>query len=269
MRPAALPPSTVSNPAMVNGAPALNAAALYVTQTPAALTTTVPLPYTPPPYFSPSGVGNPLVGPSFYSPLVYDDQPDQLRPEYPDRLHGRPGGAEPVLQPGVCDGAMRPTDRQHHAPIPCTRRRAHSSPAPASFNLPAGVPLPTNVAFPTGVTTPAVVTDSVMLPPPIPPARLFQIPDAFGKGQMASLGYTGIMEGTAGTMSGNLPPALSNATDSGDPWINNQVANQMLNPWLNNLTGIPPMLHAQQRLHEPDVVGRVVLPQCGRYGPAT
>jgi hypothetical protein len=112
-----------------------------------------------------------------------------------------------------------------------------------------GFPLPTNVAFPSGSsgapTAPTV--DSVMMPPPIPPARLFQVPDNFGAGLMLSvglaginnyvgaatftpapgLGYVGITyNGTTGI--GNIPPAVSNASDSGDPWINNQIANQAL-----------------------------------------
>ncbi len=118
--------------------------------------------------------------------------------------------------------------------------------------VPAGVPLPVNIAFewtPTGMTAPTLTMDGVVMPPAIPPARLFQAPDAFGAGQMQAdknnpLGYVGIPDPT-GNDSPNLPPAVSNATDSGDPWINNLVANQGANYWLANdlanLPNIPPM----------------------------
>ena len=66
------------------------------------------------------------------------------------------------------------------------------------------------------------------MPPPIPPTRLFQPPDAYGAGQMQNKSYTGIYNDG----SGNISPAVSNATDSGDPWINNLVAVQSLNPAL-------------------------------------
>ena len=82
----------------------------------------------------------------------------------------------------------------------------------------AGVPIPVNIALPAGSTGDAVnppITDSMVLPPPIPPARLFQAPDAYGAGSMMIYGYNGTVM---------IPPPVSNATDSGDPWINNQVA---------------------------------------------
>ena len=54
----------------------------------------------------------------------------------------------------------------------------------------------------------------MVLPPAIPPARLFQTPDAYGAGAMMNYGYNGAVM---------PPPPVSNATDSGDPWINNLV----------------------------------------------
>ncbi len=87
------------------------------------------------------------------------------------------------------------------------------------------------------------------MPPAIPPARLFQPPDAFGAGQVQPdatsratptsinpMGYVGIPDPTGLIANGNIPPALSNATDSGDPWINNIVANQGYNPYNHRLT---------------------------------
>ena len=101
------------------------------------------------------------------------------------------------------------------------------------------------------------------MPPPIPPARLFQVPDYFGVGQMQTLLYLG--SNNAGTV---VPPAMSNASDSGDPWINNTVANQWINPGSTGLVAdlLRPRLHTQQRVREPAVVRRVVLPECQAHG---
>jgi hypothetical protein len=46
---------------------------------------------------------------------------------------------------------------------------------------------------------------------------------------------------------GNLPPALSNASDSGDPWINNFVANQWASPYITNVGTYPPTYNAVGR----------------------
>ena len=127
MRPAALPPSTVSNPAMVpNSNSATNAGALYVTQTAAALATTLPLPYTPPPYFSPSGVGNPLVGPSFYSPLIYDTNQTNFAQNTPIVYTGDPGVRNPFFNQGYVTSAPTVNTMPYTLYTPAGRR---SSPA--------------------------------------------------------------------------------------------------------------------------------------------
>lgn len=175
MRPAALPPSTVSSPAMGTSNASLNAAAFYTTQTPSV------------------GGFNFLSSTSFYSPFLggsagYTGDPG-VRKTFFNQGYA-------TSQPGVA------------SPYPVY---------PAGPNtVPEGVPIPANVAFPFPGNT--ITADGIAMPPPIPPARLFQIPDAYGAGQMQALLYPG--NGTV------VPPAVSNATDSGDPWINNTVPNQ-------------------------------------------
>src|SRR5262249_24702609 len=121
----------------------------------------------------------------------------------PTVYSGDPGVRNPFLNQGY---ATTDINFASHYPIFPTQ----------SFSVPAGVPLPTNVAFPGVGTMPTTALESFVMPPPIPAARLFQAPDAFGAGYMSIYGYNG---------TSNLPPPVSNATDSGDPWINNQVPN--------------------------------------------
>ena len=175
MRPAALPPSTVSSPAMANSNAALNAAALYTTQTPSV------------------GGFDFLSSTSFYSPFLGGSA----------GYTGDPGVRNPFFNQGYATSQPGVT-----SPYPVY---------PAGPNtVPEGVPIPANVAFPFPGNT--ITAKGIAMPPPIPPARLFQIPDAYGAGQMQALLYPG--DGTV------VPPAVSNATDSGDPWINNTVPNQ-------------------------------------------
>ena len=175
MRPAALPPSTVSSPAMATSNAALNAAALYTTQTPSV------------------GGFDFLSSTSFYSPFLGGSA----------GYTGDPGVRNPFFNQGYATSQPGVT-----SPYPVY---------PAGPNtVPEGVPIPANVSFPFPGNT--ITADGIAMPPPIPPARLFQIPDAYGAGQMQALLYPG--NGTV------VPPAVSNATDSGDPWINNTVPNQ-------------------------------------------
>ena len=91
-------------------------------------------------------------------------------------------------------------------------------------------PLPAAVQF-------SGVTSYVSLPPPIPARRLFQIPDAYTNGVAATYPPT--------------PPTatstVSNASDSGDPFIN---VTQVTGAWL--LWGRRRL--PQQRLPEPRLV---------------
>ena len=175
MRPAALPPSTVSSPAMATSNAALNAAAFYTTQTPSV------------------GGFNFLSSTSFYSPFLGGSA----------GYTGDPGVRNPFFNQGYAT-----SQPEVASPYPVY---------PAGPNtVPKGMPIPANVAFPFPSNT--ITADGIAMPPPIPPARLFQIPDAYGAGQMQALLYPG--NGTV------VPPAVSNATDSGDPWINNTVPNQ-------------------------------------------
>jgi hypothetical protein len=175
MRPAALPPSTVSSPAMANGNFALNAATLYTAQAPSV------------------GGFDFLSSSTFYSPFLGGSA----------GYTGDPGVRNPFLNQGYVTSQPGVT-----SPYPVY---------PAGPNtVPAGVPIPANVAFPSPGNT--ITARGIAMPPPIPPVRLFQIPDAYGAGRMQALLYPG--NGTV------VPPAVSNATDSGDPWINNTVPDQ-------------------------------------------
>lgn len=222
MRPAALPPSTVSNPAMVpsnntNWTAAQNALMTPVVNAQALIYTPTTAPGTW--YWYNSAVGS---MPNYYAPYVTGTLAAQNFPASPVVYSGDPGVRNPFFNQG-------------YAPSNGTTPY-NTYPAQGSNSLPAGLPLPVNVAFPSGGAAPNL--DTIAMPPPIPPARLFQVPDAFGAGQMAAKGYVGI-SGAAGA-TGNLPPAVSNATDSGDPWINNTVANQILTAW-TNVANLPPL----------------------------
>ena len=86
-------------------------------------------------------------------------------------------------------------------------------PAPTSI-LPATSAA--NTLFASGVQF-SGVTSNVALPPPIPARRLFQIPDAYTNGSVTPLPptlppYAPVVPATAS--------AVSNASDSGDPFIN-------------------------------------------------
>src|SRR5262249_25114155 len=60
----------------------------------------------------------------------------------------------------------------------------------------------------------------VALPPPIPSRRMFQAPDVYGRGFTLAATYSET----------GIPPSMSNAGDSGDPYINSQI------PYLYNAT---------------------------------
>ncbi len=88
-------------------------------------------------------------------------------------------------------------------------------PAQPANSLPAGLPLPVNVAFPSTGTAPTM--DTIAMPPPIPPARLLQVPDAYGSGRVASRAYTGVYNPGSPLAPGNLPPALEQRQRLGRP----------------------------------------------------
>jgi len=199
MRPAALPPSTVSAPAMLPDPNSTNPVAVAVANAQALL-------YQPPTAPSNWYFLNPTLSaqPYFYAPYVTPNATfTNLAPNAPVVYTGDPGVRNPLLSQGYS-----------------TSQPLSSSPYPVyptqpANTVPAGTPLPVNVAFPVGGVT-APTTFSVVMPPAIPARRLFEAPDAYGTGAIVANGYNGIA---------NLPPPLSNASDSGDPWINNQIPN--------------------------------------------
>jgi large repetitive protein len=219
MRPAALPPSApftntayvgglayASSPAMIpdNNLPALtpvaNAQALMY---PPAGTT----PTLPPWYFLNSSLG---AEPYFYAPYVSTIAAnfDVNGVQWPVVYTGDPGVRNPFLSQGFAPSfaAINPASSPYSL---------YSVATPNS--VPAGVPLPINIAMPTLVEgLPSAALHSVVMPQPIPAARLFQAPDAYGAGSMSVYNYNGTLM---------VPPPVSNATDSGDPWINNQIPN--------------------------------------------
>jgi hypothetical protein len=248
MRPAALPPSAPitmaaggttisSNPAMIpnNKIPALTAVtnAQSLIYTPATLPTNwfwvnQQLGATP----------GPTTEPNYYAPFIttaspgYDGEGPYFPANTPVVFTGDPGVRNPFLSQGYAT-----IDANYTPPYPVY-------PTQATNSVPAGVPLPLNFAYVSpgagAMPMPTLVVDSVVMPSAIPPARLFQAPDDFGAGKIQTKGYIGIPDPTGNT-AGNLPPALSNATDSGDPWINNLVANQGADPWYNNVANLLPM----------------------------
>jgi hypothetical protein len=198
MRPAALPPSTVSAPAMLPDPNSSNPVVVAVANAQALL-------YQPASAPSNWYFVNPSLNalPYFYAPYVTPNTTfTNNAPNAPVVYTGDPGVRNPLLSMGYS-----------------TSQPLSSSPYPVSNTagktVPAGTPLPVNVAFPVAGANPPT-TASVVMPPPIPTRRLFEAPDAYGTGAIVANGYTGIA---------NLPPPLSNAGDSGDPWINNQIPN--------------------------------------------
>jgi hypothetical protein len=203
MRPAALPPSTVSNPQMIVPYagntpllwPAVNAQTMIYTPPGTALGTA--------PWYwvnasAPGQVGTPV--PNYYAPFVTSNAT-------PAVYSGDPGVRNPFLWQGYSSSDLGTgTNAGYTSPYPVT----------GNNTVAAGMPVPVNLAFPSAtVGTPTLATAS--LPPAIPAVRLFQAPDAYGAGAMMIYAYNGTSV---------LPPPVSNATDSGDPWINNQVPNQ-------------------------------------------
>jgi hypothetical protein len=217
MRTASLPPSTFSNPVTLAdpnnkiATPVYNAAAMLYTYTAAGGAT------LPPYYILNPGFLNPITAtatptePNFYAPFVSGNT---YFNGLPIVYSGDPGVRNPFLNQGY---ASSDTNSSYTSPYPVTYKPPSTRSLTATANsVPAGVPLPVNVAFPGVGATPTTTLDSFVMPPPIPATRLFQVPDAYGAGSMTFYGYDGL------TL---LPPPVSNATDSGDPWINNQVPN--------------------------------------------
>ena len=174
--------------------------------------------------------------PEFYAPYVTPNA--SFSATTPIVYTGDPGVRNPYLSPGYVPSQSTGTPPYAVATAPGT---------PAN-TVPAGVPIPVNIAFPTAIDIASCATMfSAALPPPIPAARLFQTPDVYGAGAILNSGYTGTIVSPATTVT--LPPALSNATDSGDPWINNQIPN------LPSQTVTTPYLCPQQRVHGTDLAG--------------
>ena len=130
MRPAALPPSTVSNPAMVNGNPALNAASVLYS------------PLTQPTtswYFLNPNFVNPLTGtasptePNYYAPFVTTNN-TAFPANTPIVYSGDPGVRNPFLNQGYVTGAVTlPTSPLTVITVPpyCVYVPATVSPCPA------------------------------------------------------------------------------------------------------------------------------------------
>jgi hypothetical protein len=222
MRPAALPPSTVSLPAMVADTSVTNPTQIQITVNNAqAMMYTPPAADVPAPptYFWINGpvntASNPPHLPSYYAPYVTGN--GNFGVNVPVVYSGDPGVRNPLLSLGYSTSSPAVTPPYSiYNPAPPTA--ANPNPQTTDTIL-QGYPLPINVAFPSGGVLPTM--DSLVMPSPIPPRRLFQPPDYYGANAIspANSGYNGDT---------NLPPALSNATDSGDPWINNQIPNNPL-----------------------------------------
>ncbi len=136
--------------------------------------------------------------------------------------------AASITMPGTINGATY----QCYAPYVTPNNNAPFTPGPGNaqtvpvvYTGDPGVRNPllsqgyvTGSAYPApiGVEFPAPNTptpDLVVLPPPIPSLRLFQVPDAYGQGSTLAAGYS----------ENNIPPSMSNAGDTGDPYINSQI----------------------------------------------
>ena len=172
MRPAALPPSTVSKPAMLPDASSTNPAVIAVANAQALLYQPTALPTTGW-YFS-NGAPRPpicrtstgLTSPLTMAALRQHPIPDPVQqPGAPIVYTGDPGVRNPLL-------SHRVYEQRRAAVYPAIRRQTTNT-------VPAGMPLPVNVAFPSG-TVDSPSTDSVVMPPAIPPGRLFQAPDGYG-----------------------------------------------------------------------------------------
>ena len=79
-----------------------------------------------------------------------------------------------------------------------------------------------------GVTALPTTASPSCLPPAIPRGSALSDPGRLRGGSAPCSRTTRAMSESTPAGAGNIPPALSNATDSGDPWINNLVANQHL-----------------------------------------
>ncbi len=206
LRPAALPPSTVSLPAMVPETTSTFPAVVANAQSLLYQPTFMNLPTTAW-YFS-NGVPTAMNIPTFYGPYVPENT--NFGAGVPVVYSGDPGVRNPLLSVGYASsGGTSPYGVY---------------PTQATNTVPLGIPLPVNVAFPTGPSPAIPSMDAVVMPPAIPPRRLFQPPDAYGSGApVITSGNPLITNAYNGTTI--LPPAMSNASDSGDPWINNQIPN--------------------------------------------
>ena len=132
---------------------------------------------------------------------------------------GDPGVRNPFLSQGYATSDATYLTVASLRPLSGLPRQAHPN------TVPAGMPMPVNVAFPAGGGQPPSTWTASSMPPAIPPARLFQLPDALRGGQ-PSRRYAGVRGIPDATGNGNLTPAgREHATDSGDPWINNLIAN--------------------------------------------
>jgi hypothetical protein len=99
--------------------------------------------------------------------------------------------------------------------------------------VPPAVPVPyaPGTPFDDGTGTGTALVPNVMLPPPVPALRLFQIPDAYGK--------TAAYPPPPLQVPPVLPPApQSNASDSGDPFINVAQTLGALAPVAFNVAGV-------------------------------
>ena len=147
--------------------------------------------------------------PYFYAPFVPENT--NFGASVPAVYSGDPGVRNPLLSIGYASSSGV-------APYPYP-----VYPTQAANTVSLGVPLPVNIAFQSGTSAlPYVATmNSVVMPPPIPPRRLFQAPDAYGS--WVKSGTTPAIIGSGYTGTTTLGLITSNASDCGDPWINNQI----------------------------------------------
>ncbi len=252
MRPAALPPSTVTATRPMTNSQRRDSMprALYTTQTrdrrsPPALRRILR------PYFTAGRVG----GTSF---AVFLRPYHVLRASTPVVYTGDPGVRNPFLNQGYVTGRHGPTVR--HAGHVSLCRLSGDAPTPPTPTAAGrrGIPCrpachPAQRGLPDVGRAPPSLPTAVVMPPPIPPARLFQIPDASARGSRAQA-YVGSPDAA-----GRQHPAGPEQRHRFRRPVDQQHGRQPASG--HGCTPPAADLHAEQRVHQPDVVRRDVLPR--------